>query len=454
MVGVQEHTRPVAEIDLFFSCSFDLNLPYRTSNTSASMTAFASPLAIVGGVVILAALAVMRLLAAKPKGRLPPGPKGLPLVGNIMDLPPPDQPEHFHWLKLSKKHGPITSISVFGQTIVLLHDYAMTIELLEKRSNIYSERPASFFASEMCGWKPFVGLQGLNSLTRAYRRDIHGVVGTKQALVRVMPVEINESKRFLVRAMRQPDEWEDHIKKYTATVILNIAYGYNAAQNGPDPLVDLVEAAMAEFSDSLTPGKWMVDVFNWLQYLPGWFPGAGFKKTAEKYSKITWDSSAVPLQFTESRIEEGRATPCMITDLLDKVDRKTLSQAEHERIMRSAGALYLGGADTVSKLVRVFSGCSANIVQTLATLKWFFLTMVKHPEAQRKAQEEIDRVLGVGRIPDFEDRERLPYTDAIWQEVMRWNTIGHLGLPHAALEDGEYNGYFIPKGSMLLAHTG
>jgi cytochrome P450 len=53
----------------------------------------------------------------------------------------------------------------------------------------------------------------------------------------------------------------------------------------------------------------------------------------------------------------------------------------------------------------------------MASLKWFFIAMIKHPEAQRKAQEEIDRVVGRDRFPGFADRDNLPYIDAIWQEV-------------------------------------
>lgn len=302
--------------------------------------------------VVLIAVAIIRRLLANPKGRLPPGPKGLPLIGNVGDLPPPGQPEHFHWLKFKDKYGPIASITVFGQPIVILHDHALTLELLEKRSSIYSERPQSFFATEMCGWAPWIGFQGNNSLMRSYRRDIHSVVGNKVALERVMPLEETEAKRFLIRAMREPDDWESHVKKYTASVILNVAYGYRVSQNGSDPLVELVEKSMPAFSDSATPGRWLVDSVHWLQYVPSWFPGGGFKRTAERYYKLQWDSGEVPYRFTEARVEEGRSEPCLVADLLHKVDRKNLSQDDHDRIMRSAGALYLGGSDTVSDTAR------------------------------------------------------------------------------------------------------
>ncbi len=72
--------------------------------------------------------------------------------------------------------------------------------------------------------------------------------------------------------------------------------------------------------------------------------------------------------------------------------------------------------------------------------------MAKYPEVQRKAQAEIDQVIGSSRLPDFEDRPALPYIEAIYREVMRWSQSLPLGVPHAVTEDDHYNGYFIPKG--------
>ena len=84
--------------------------------------------------------------------------------------------------------------------------------------------------------------------------------------------------------------------------------------------------------------------------------------------------------------------------------------------------------------------------------------MLLHPANQQIAQEEIDRVVGSDRLPSFSDRPNLPYVEALWKEVLRWNTIGAMGLPHASTEDdtvvvktssGEET-YTIPKGSMLM----
>ena len=77
--------------------------------------------------------------------------------------------------------------------------------------------------------------------------------------------------------------------------------------------------------------------------------------------------------------------------------------------------------------------------------------MAIHPDIQKKAQSEIDRITGKARLPDFQDRPSMPYMEAMYREVMRWMPPLHIGLPHFSTEDDVYKGYFIPKGVISLA---
>ena len=65
--------------------------------------------------------------------------------------------------------------------------------------------------------------------------------------------------------------------------------------------------------------------------------------------------------------------------------------------------------------------------QVVATVSTFVLAMVLFPDAQLKAQEEIDSVVGPGRLPNFTDREHLPYLSALYKELLRWHVIGPMG---------------------------
>lgn len=81
--------------------------------------------------------------------------------------------------------------------------------------------------------------------------------------------------------------------------------------------------------------------------------------------------------------------------------------------MDMAANIFLGGADTIT-----------------AGVGTFLLIMVCYPEIQKRAQEELDRVVGHGRLPGFEDEESLPYLSAIIKEVHRWKPSVPTGAPY------------------------
>ncbi len=97
-----------------------------------------------------------------------------------------------------------------------------------------------------------------------------------------------------------------------------------------------------------------------------------------------------------------------------------------------------------------FSGAGFDI--TSGTLKWWMLAMVAFPEVQRRAQAELDAVVGRARLPTFTDVTQLPYVRAIIKEVLRWRPVAERGLSHKATEDDWYEGMFIPKGATCTAN--
>jgi len=106
---------------------------------------------------------------------------------------------------------------------------------------------------------------------------------------------------------------------------------------------------------------------------------------------------------------------------------------DEELIKGTAGVLYLGGADTM-----------------LSILVTFVFAMLIHPDVQKRAQAEIDQLLGPDKRPTLDDRPSLPFIEAIYLETLRWHPAVPLGVPHRLTEDDYYRGYKIPAGASVL----
>lgn len=126
-----------------------------------------------------------------------------------------------------------------------------------------------------------------------------------------------------------------------------------------------------------------------------------------------------------------------------------------------------GAADTVF-LSSGFILALLTYDQTVSALNSFFLALSLHPHVLKKAQMEIDAVVGNERLPTYSDRTSLPYVNALALEVLRWHTVVPTGkffkksfssgwmtnngvaVPHRVMQDDVHDGYFIPKGALVI----
>lgn len=143
--------------------------------------------------------------------KLPPGPRPLPIVGNIRDLPPPGQPEYMHWLKFKDLYGPVSSITVLGRTIVLLHDREAVRYLIEKNAAVASDRGSQPFA-DLCGFGEFLSSLQYGETYRRCRKMIHQQMGSRALAERWSGVQDVESRRLLLRALNDPSNLVTHFK--------------------------------------------------------------------------------------------------------------------------------------------------------------------------------------------------------------------------------------------------
>ncbi|KLO06300.1 cytochrome P450 [Schizopora paradoxa] len=386
---------------------------------------------LLGGLILFVLKQIVERTYSK-QIRLPPGPKRKPLIGNLLDLPKGEF-DWIHWLRHKDLYGPISSVTVFGQHIVILNDVKLAVDLLDKNSSVFSDRPALVFCGEMCGWNRSLAMMHYGPQHKAIRKIVHQFMGSGDAISRHHPLLEVESRRFLLRTLKNPGNVTDHIRTLTGAVILKLAHGYTIEPEKPDPLVKLGDDTLFEFSLSAQAGTWLVDLLPFLQYLPDWFPGTGFKHIAKKFRSNSDEMAELPHAFVKKQMKSGQYYPSLTSSLLEE---SSADDDEYENNVKwSAVAVYGGGADTT-----VSANCS------------FYLAMALYPEVQRRAQEEIDRVVGTDRLPTYQDRKNLPYVDALIKETLRWHPVLPLGLPHASSEDSVVDGYTIPKGTIMLAN--
>ena len=153
---------------------------------------------------------VLWQVSRKPTRPLPPGPRKLPLIGNLLDLP--KDLGCVHWAKHKALYGPVSSITVLGQDIVILNDVEAVMELLEKRSSIYSDRPSFTFAGDLVGWKYVLGLAKYGDLMRAQRKHFHQIIGTQKLVEKFWSLQDIEAKRFVKRIIEEPMKLEHHAR--------------------------------------------------------------------------------------------------------------------------------------------------------------------------------------------------------------------------------------------------
>lgn len=163
---------------------------------------------------VLVGIALYLLLTKKrTQHKLPPGPKPLPIIGNFRDLPSGKTPEYQHWLKFKDTYNPLTYLSCFGQSIVIIHDRGVANELLEKVSTKTSGRPHFNFASRLCGYARFLSLHQYDGSFRQHRKLVHQQLGTRASVARFQSIEDEESRRFLLRVLNDSPNLTEHIKR-------------------------------------------------------------------------------------------------------------------------------------------------------------------------------------------------------------------------------------------------
>ncbi|KAF7350121.1 Cytochrome P450 [Mycena venus] len=365
---------------------------------------------------------------------LPPGPKKLPLVGNVFDIPASHPWETY--MAWSKEYDTdIIHLNLAGTSVIVLSSLRASEALLEKRSSIYSDRARLPMLMELMGWDFNVAMMKYGDEWRAHRR-LFNQRFTAKASLQYRPQQLAATHELLRRFLHAPDDFMAHFRQWASEIIMSVAYGIDVLPSN-DPYVSLAYEAVETLSNAGVPGKYLVDSLPILKYVPSWFPGAGFKRDAEEWTKLSQRLADAPLAETKRQMELGIARPSFTADSLNALkDSDGDTYYTESTVRATAGTMYVGGADT-----------------TVSALGSFILGMLANPAAQRKAQAEIDSVTKGRYLPDFADEAAMPYVAAVVKETLRWKNVGPIAIPHFITVEDEYQGYRIPANSIVIGNT-
>ncbi|KAJ7120246.1 cytochrome P450 [Mycena epipterygia] len=356
---------------------------------------------------------------------LPPGPRKMPIVGNTFDLPPAFEWETYRgWSR--QYSSDIIQLDLAGKSVIVLSSLEATEDLLEKRSSIYSDRSPSPMVMDLMEWT-------FSLRERAHRR-LFSQGFNLTASRNLRPKELAATHGLLRRLVHTPEAFRNHLRQMAAEIIISVTYGMDVLPVN-DPYMAVAEQVVHVAEQVFIPGQFLVDSIPLLKYVPGWLPGAGFKQKAKEWKQLGRLFEELPFAEVKRQLASGTARQSFTADNLWNLGESGDKYYNEDTIKATAASMYGAGSAT-----------------TIAALSTFVLAMLANPEAQKKAQMEIDAVIGQGQLPDFNDEKSLPYVSALVKEVLRWKPVAPIGIPHFLPVEDEYRGYRLPANSIIIGN--
>uniref|UniRef100_A0A803ST57 Uncharacterized protein n=1 Tax=Anolis carolinensis TaxID=28377 RepID=A0A803ST57_ANOCA len=379
-------------------------------------------------VVFLVLFVAWRKVEAKRRN-WPPGPTPLPLIGNLLQLKPTNIAEQFK--KMSKKYGSVFMVYFGMDPVVVVYGYDVVKKVLVDSGDEFLNR-GSFPSSDktnkglgifMSNGERWVQLRRFSLMTL---RNFG--MGKKSIEER-----IQEEAEHLMKELRdkrgQAFNPQHLFNCVTSNVICHILLGKRFDYNDEEYLRALKQLIDGFRLESSVSGQLYNFFPRIMDYLPG--PHQTFFKNmygvqafiARKIeeNEKTLDHTDVPQNFVDAfllKMEQEKNNPT--------------TEFTKENLMMAIYDLFIAGTETSS-----------------TTIRYFFMTLLEHPEVQAKIQDEIDRVIGRERMPTMKDRLEMPFTEAAIHEGQRFLDLVPLGFIRLAKRDVEMEGFTIPKGATI-----
>ncbi|XP_040274318.1 cytochrome P450 2U1 [Bufo bufo] len=342
---------------------------------------------------------------------------------------------HVVLTNLSKVYGKIYGIYIGHRLIVVLNDFDTVKDAMVNHSEVFSDRPSVPLVTIITKRKGIVfGKYG--PVWRQQRRFSHSTLRHfGLGKLSLEPIIIEEFKYVKAEMLTYGDKGFSPfqiINNAVSNVICSISFGKRFDYEDKE-FKTLLSMMSRGLEISVNSEAILSNVCSWMYYLPF----GPFKELRQIVIDIT--------AFLKRMIEEHKLSldPENPRDFIDMyllhIDEEKRTQIESsfntEYLFYIIGDLFIAGTDT-----------------TTNTLLWSLLYMCLHRDVQEKVQAEIDSVIGRERPPSLTDKIQMPFTEATIMEVQRMTVVVPLSVPHMASESSVFQGYTIPKGSVVLAN--
>ncbi|XP_032049608.1 cytochrome P450 2J2-like [Aythya fuligula] len=361
----------------------------------------------------------------------PPGPIPLPIVGGVWRIN--FRADHRSLKKLAKMYGNICTLWLGHKPMVVLYGFKAVKDGLTVNSEDVSGRLQTYMFNKFSRGR---GILVSNGLIWKHQRRF-GIATLRKlgmgnkGMERGIQTEAYHLVKFFKDKNGEAVDPSFPIVHAVSNVICAVVFGHRFSMQD-ETFRQLIEAynCVVAFGNSYT--YYIYEIFQWsLACLPG--------PLQKVESRCNFVRSFVRQEIKKHRekgtIDEPEDFIDFYLDQIEKAKNVPDSTYNEENMVQSVFDLFLGGSET-----------------TATTLRWALLYMVAYPDIQEKVQKELDVVFGSSHQICYEDRKKLPYTNAVVHEIIRFSSIILITIPREVVKDTTVLGYHLPKGTVVMAN--
>ncbi|KAM3603640.1 uncharacterized protein V6R79_026301 [Siganus canaliculatus] len=396
-----------------------LDIVFQYSSSSSLLVALV--------VLLLIYLVSSSSFRSSADGNEPPGPKPLPLLGNLLQLD--HQRPYQSLLELSKKYGPVFTVYLGPQKVVVLAGYKTVKEALVTRADDFGERDPLLIADEYNHgngvlWSNGDSWKEMRRFALTNLRDFGmGKKACEDKIIEECDQLVKVFKGFKGAAF----DTTQPVNYAVSNIICSIVYGSRFEYDDAEftALVDRTSRNMRLLA-SLS-----IQVYHLCPWFFKWLPNR------REFFQLVEANKQQNLRLLR-RLKET-LDPQMCRGLVDAF------LVRQQTTKRSGSKNYFHDENLIITVLHLFAAGTDTVA---TTLRWGLLFMAKYPNIQDQVQEELNKVIGSRQV-QMEDRKHLPFTNAVIHEIQRVSTITPTSLPHRTSRDVTFHGHFIKKGTTV-----